>query len=516
MAWSGDGEGKDIGVLNPMSRRFLEAEAFGGHPSSYSLLPFRFTRLDPEREILVNEAGEYLLAPTGTVLALVRRWIDTASDLYRTLHARHFVYDAESSPLLDVLATKYRTKRSFLEGFTKLHEFVTTLRCEQSCQYCQVSRQNADRPGYDMSEETAERALDLMFQSPASHFTLEFQGGEPLLNFELIRFIVPRAKERAARLNKGLSLVVATNLTSATEEMLHYFRDQKIDVSTSLDGPAFIHNANRPKPGGNSYETTVRSIERARDVLGREHVAALMTTSRLSLGYPKEIIDEYVRLGFRSIFLRPLRPYGFAVRTQAKVGYAPDRFLEFYQKGLAYIIELNRRGIEMAEIYAKILLTKILTPFPTWFVDLQSPAGAGIAFVVYNYDGDVYASDESRMLAEMKDTRFRLGNVHTDDYDTIFGGPRINSLVQSSVVESLPGCTDCAFQTYCGADPVYHYATQGDMVGHRPTSPFCRRNIAILRFLFSLLATEDPEIYRIFFAWIRECNLQELKAEAGA
>src|SRR5208282_187170 len=120
--------------------------------------------------------------------------------------------------------------------------------------------------------------------------------------------------------------------------------------------------------------------------------------------------------------------------------------------GLDYIIELNRKGVEISEAYAKILLTKILTPFTTGFVDLQSPAGAAIAVAVYNYDGDVYASDESRMLAEMGDKRFRLGNVHADDYQTIFGGSVMAELVESSVVESLPGCCDCAFQTYCGAD----------------------------------------------------------------
>jgi uncharacterized protein len=238
-----------------------------------------------------------------------------------------------------------------------------------------------------------------------------------------------------------------------------------------------------------------------------------MTTTRLSLDYPREIIDEYVRLGFHSIFLRPISPYGFAARTYAKTGYEVERFLDFYKKGLAYIIDLNRGGVHISEAYAKILLTKMLTPFPTRFVDLQSPAGAGISVVVYNYDGDVYASDESRMLAEMGDRRFRLGNVHSDDYRTIFNGERITSLAASSVVESLPGCSDCAFQTYCGSDPVFHYATQGDMVGHRPTSAFCRRNMEIIRHLFSLLAADDPEIERIFFAWIRERSVGQLRAE---
>ncbi len=499
-----------------MPRRFQPPDAYGHPPATYHLLPFRFIALDSEREILVNEAGEYLIAPSGTARAAVRRVLDPRSDLYRRLRARHFVFDDQSSPLLDILATKYRTKRSFLDGFTKLHIFVTTLRCEHSCHYCQVSRQSADRLKYDMTEETALRALDLMFRSPAPHLTLEFQGGEPLLNFDLIRFIVPRAKQRAAALGKGLDIVVATNLALATDEMLYYCRDEGIDISTSLDGPPFIHNANRPRPGGNSHELTVRNIQRARDILGIQRVAALMTTTRLSLDHPTEIIDEYVRLNFRSIFLRSISPYGFALRTRAKTGYETERFLEFYRKGLEYIIDLNRRGIDFVEVYAKLILTKIMTPFPTRFVDLQSPAGAGISVAVYNYDGDVYASDESRMLAEMGDKRFRLGNVHQDDYEEIFGGERLIRTTQDSVVESLPGCAECAFQTYCGADPVFHYATQGDPVGHRPTSDFCRRNMGIIRYLFSLLASEDTDLHRILFAWIRERSVQDILAEAAA
>lgn len=498
-----------------MRRHFQSPDVFGGRPSAYHLLPFRFIPLDSAREVLVNEAGEYLVAPRGSARAIVTRQIDAGSNLYLDLKAKHFLFDDDSSPLLDVLATKYRTKRSFLDGFTKLHIFVVTLRCEHSCLYCQVSRQSTNRLRYDMSRDTAARALELMFQSPAPHLTLEFQGGEPLLNFDLIRFIVPRAKEKAAKLGRGLDIVVATNLALATDDMLRYFRDEGIDISTSLDGPAFIHNANRPRPGANSYELAVHNIECAREILGRQHVAALMTTTRLSLEHPIEIIDEYVRMGFRSIFLRPISPYGFAVKTKGRIGYETEQFLRFYKTGLAYILELNRKGVDLTEAYAKILLTKILTPFPTRYVDLQSPAGAGITVAVYNYDGDVYASDESRMLAEMGDRRFVLGNVHRDNYRDIFGGERLTDLVASSVVESLPGCADCAFQTYCGADPVFHYATQRDSIGHRPTSAFCRRNMEIIRHLFSLLSTGDPELYRIFFAWIRSKSVAEMNPEAA-
>src|SRR5437868_14968242 len=120
-----------------------------------------------------------------------------------------------------------------------------------------------------------------------------------------------------------------------------------------------------------------------------------------------------------------------------------------------YIIELNRRGINFVEVYAQLLLTRMLTPFATGYVDLQSPAGAGIGVAVYNYDGDVYASDESRMLAEMGDSEFRLGNVHQNSYVEIFGGDLLRRIVASSCIESIPGCSDCAFQSFCGSDPIF-------------------------------------------------------------
>src|SRR2546429_7427219 len=113
-----------------MPRHFQSSEEFAGRAADYHLLPFRFISLDSEREILVNEAGEYLITPRGTARAVVTHQLNINSDLYPDLKAKHFLFDNDSSPLLDVLATKYRTKRSFLDGFTKLHIFVVTLRCE--------------------------------------------------------------------------------------------------------------------------------------------------------------------------------------------------------------------------------------------------------------------------------------------------------------------------------------------------------------------------------------------------
>ncbi len=193
--------------------------------------------------------------------------------------------------------------------------------------------------------------------------------------------------------------------------MLAYFAERDVVISTSLDGPATLHNANRPRPGGDSYERTIEGVRRVRQRLGTDRVAALMTTTRRSLSQPEAIVDEYAAQGFRSIFLRALSPYGFAARSGAATGYTMDEFLAFYVRALDRILALNRAGTSLVETYAQLLLTRMLAPFATGYVDLQSPAGAGIGAAVYNYDGKVYASGEGRMLAEMGDERFLLGDV---------------------------------------------------------------------------------------------------------
>jgi uncharacterized protein len=498
-----------------MGQTEFQRREYYGSGQQYHLLPFQFMQFDDRRKILVNEVGEHLFLADDDFDSFVTKKLDASSGTYHDLKGKHFLYDSESKAPFELLALKYRTKKSHLSGFTKLHIFVVSLRCEHSCHYCQVSRVSADRALYDMSPETARRAVDLVFRSPAEEIKIEFQGGEPLLNFERIVQVVEEAERRSASEGKRVEFVVTTNLALLTDDILEYFRDHNIFVSTSLDGPEFVHNANRPRPGNNSYQLTVEKVERAREILGFDKVGAVMTATRLSLAHPREIIDEYVQRGFQSIFLRNLSPYGFALKTERRIGYSVEDFLPFYKEALDYILEVNRQGINLVETYAQILLTRILTPFSTGYVDLQSPAGAGIGVAIYNYDGNVYASDESRMLAEMNDEQFKLGNVHQDTYEQIFGGELIRTIAASSCVESMPGCADCAFQSFCGADPIFNYATQGDMVGHRPTSDFHKKNLFIIKYLLELYYS-DPAVRRIFWAWVRNIHVAEFLEEEAA
>src|ERR1044072_3000275 len=144
----------------------------------YRLLPFRFLRFSDARRLLVNEVGEHLFLTNEHFDEFVSFRLDPHSDVYLNLKGRHFLFDSESTIPFELLALKYRTKKAHLSGFTKLHIFVVSLRCEHSCDYCQVSRVSTDRALYDMSAKTASSALDLVFRSPAESLKIEFQGGE--------------------------------------------------------------------------------------------------------------------------------------------------------------------------------------------------------------------------------------------------------------------------------------------------------------------------------------------------
>jgi uncharacterized protein len=462
-------------MATTISQRFKSLDFYHKNlTSDYQLLPFRFIRLDQSRYVLTNEVGEYIVLPQNLLHNFIHKQLVPNSEIYNQLKSKHFLWDENSSVALDLLALKYRTKNLPIANFTSLHIFVVTLRCDHSCPYCQVSRQSQDKTVFDMSSSTANKALGFTFKSPSNNIKIEFQGGESLLNFELIKEIVVAAKKLNLTYQKKLQFVIATNLSGINDEILQFCLEHEILISTSLDGPEDLHNSNRPRSGENSYQLATEGIRRVRSILGRDKVGALMTTTKASLPRVTDIIDEYIRQDFHEIFLRPLSPYGFAIKSKTYEAYNTSQWLEFYKKGLDYILKINLQGYRLIENYTSILLNKMLTPLRTCYVDLQSPAGIGISAIVFNYDGEVYASDEARMLAEMGDKTFRLGNLTRDTYEQIMLSNELLDPLEQSLSESVPICNDCGFQPYCGSEPVYHHATQGDFIGHKAFSGFCQ------------------------------------------
>lgn len=299
----------------------------------YDLLPFKFDRLNDDEYVITNMAGEYHVIPETLLEPLISKTLPPSSELFPTLRAKHFIrFTTEQAPL-QLLALKVRTRLSRLAQFTNLHIFVVTLRCDHSCPYCQVSRQSETTGEFDMTPQMAEKSLDFVFRSPNPAIKIEFQGGEPLLNFEMVKYVVVEAKKRNIKEGRDLQFVIATTLSLLNDEALAFCKEHNIALSSSLDGPMDLHNANRPRPGRDSHQRFEEGLEKARAALGFDQVSALMTTTDKSLLRVREIIDEYLRLGFDGIFLRTLSPYGFAIKTKKFMSYDTDRWLEFYKEG---------------------------------------------------------------------------------------------------------------------------------------------------------------------------------------
>lgn len=477
----------------------LERSATTLAPHSWQLLPMRFHRLDPDSVVLTNLVGEHVFV-TPEELYDVAGGTCGDQELLARLRAAHLIQVPGEALPAELLAVKLRTRTRRLQDSTGLHIFVVTLRCEHTCRYCQVSRQAAAKSEFDMTEDTAREALKLAFRSPSPHLKIEFQGGEPLLNFPLIRWITTEAKRMNDQYGKDLAFVIATNLALVDDEILEFCAAEDVHISTSLDGPRELHNGNRRRPGQDSWQQAVTGIRRVQDRLGSDRVSALMTTTEASLGQAAEIINAYADLGLRGVFLRPISPYGFALRRRSGANYDVDRWLKFYEAGLGRIAELNRQGIAMVEIYASIIAKKMLTNSDPGYVDLTSPAGIGIGALVYNYDGDVYASDEGRMLAEMGDHTFLLGNVRESSYADIMLSDRLLNPLAESLTLSAPMCATCAFEPYCGADPVFHHATTGDFTGHKALSAFCQRNMGVFTLLLRKMR-DDPFFRDLMWRW---------------
>lgn len=484
-----------------MNARFRPQEAFT--PTAYEVGAFRAARVPgvEGQALIVSDAGEFVFVDEGDHASLAAGVVPRSSPAFEDLVAKHIVTAPSSSATARMIDAKLRTKKAFLREGPGLHIFVVSLRCDHSCAYCQVSRQGAHKSQFDMSGETARAAVDRMFEASTRSLTVEFQGGEPLLAFARIREIVGLIEERRVREDRHITYTMTSTLHHLTDEMLSFFKAHRFQVSTSLDGPERLHNENRPTPTGDAHARTLAGLARAREALGQHAVAALTTLTRRSLDYPEAIVDEYVRLGFKSIFLRPLSPYGFAKRSERKIGYAMAEFVPFYERALAHILKLNRDGVEIEEAYAAILLTHILTPFDSRYVDLRSPAGAGLGVLVYNYDGGVYSSDESRMLAESGDMTFRLGSVH-EPFREFMRSPAMALLSRTGVAEELPVCRDCAFLRYCGADPVQDHALGAREGTDRLASPHCVRHMGLFRILFRYLRAADPAVMRTFLGWV--------------
>jgi uncharacterized protein len=480
----------------------LDIASLRPRAGTQALFRFRPVR---DKVLVTNLEGRWLLLHQDEFRAYARGEVEPGSALLERLRTEGFLRDGYRVP---EAVDRVRARKSFVHGGPNLHMFVVTLRCNETCAYCHASRANMDAVHTDMTTQTAERAVDLVLQSTSPFVTIEFQGGEPLVNYEVVQHVVEYATRRNRERGKQLEFTMVSNFSLLDEAKLDWLMQHRVQLCTSVDGPEALHNAQRRLPTGDAHQKTVywtrRINERYRE-LGLPptlyHVEALLTTTRATLPLWKEVVDTYVGLGCRSLFLRPIDPFGFAERTKRRLEYPRHEYLEFYRRAVDYMLELNAAGVEILERYAAIFLTKILGGSDPNFLDLRSPAGAGIGALAYDYDGSIYTCDEGRMLAAMGDKSFRLGHVDTARYRDIVGHPTVRALTIATNLDAQPDCVHCTYQPYCGTNAAFNHKTQGSIFGRMRDNAVCAVHKGIQDYLFAKLDEGDPQVLATFERW---------------
>lgn len=480
------------------------AELGAAPKSPGGLVPFRFRNIGGD-VLLTNYLGDWVFVSRDELADLARGKLVEGSPLYARLAERSFI---RSKIDTEKQAERFARRKRYLGYGPNLHVMVVTLRCNETCVYCHASRADMDQVQTDMTPEIAEKSVDLALQSTSPGITIEFQGGEPLVNFPVVKHIIEYATARNRAYGKQLEFTMVSNLALMDEEKLAYLVDHKVQMCTSIDGPEHLHTKQRVLVGGNSHAMAVKWIERINKAyidLGLDptlyHVEALLTTTREALKYPREIVDTYYDLGCRAIFLRPIDPFGFAGKTAKVVEYDRAAYRDFYRTAVEHILDKNRRGEQVLERYAAIFLQKILTDDDPNFLDIRSPGGSAIGQIAYSYDGKIFTSDEGRMMAETGEGMFHIGDVATAKYRDLMKHPTVRALVMASIREVQPDCVNCTYAPYCGIQPEHNYRSLGSIFGRMRESTLCSVHKGIQDFLFEKLRENDTTTVEILRRW---------------
>lgn len=453
--------------------------------------------------LLTNDMGKYCFLTRTEFSDFTRGKLDPKSYTFDFLKKYGFLYQDKEQYISEFKNDMADMKQCLLRA-TQLLILVLTNSCNQRCIYCQAGEVQTSKTSIDICK----KAIDMAIQAPVSHMTIEFQGGEPTLNPEALYFTVPYARQLFSDHGKHVDFAIVTNLTTVDSALLRWLIEQDVNISTSLDGNRTLHEYNRPlathESSYDAWRFGVEAYKKLCEECCKEPViSAIQTTTRKSLNFSKEIIDEYLSNGINRLYIRPLTPLGCAKKRWNTIGYTPEEYVKFYCNVIDDMLDRCKNGHYVVEATASIYLTRILNSESVGHTEFRSPCGAAVGQIAVNYDGNVYTCDEGRMLANMGDQIFRLGTVN-NTYQELLQSPVAHAVCTASCLEALPKCCDCVYSPYCAVCPVITYGIEGDLVSRDEHAYKCTISEGILEHLFGILQRSNAEEMAILQQWAND------------
>lgn len=395
------------------------------------------------------------------------------------------------------IVKKQRAHYTHLYSGVSLHIVSLTSRCNLKCSYCHSEVKAENFKNVDMDKNTAKKVVDFIFKSSSDYIRIEFQGGEPLLNFSALKEIVNYANKLNKTKKKKLSFALVNNLTKMNDKIIDYLIKNNIGICTSLDGPKDVHDKIRTYFNGKgSYKDVVKWINKIKNSKNYS-LEALMVTTKFSLAFPIEIVDEYVKHGFRRIQIKQLSNLGSAHKSWEEISYSAEEFLDFWKKCVDYMVELNLKGTYINEVMTTYILKNILTDEPNAYVDLQSPCGAALNQLAYDYTGSVYTCDEGRQF-----DLFKLGDFTKDEYKDVLTSEGAASIIAASTNDCYL-CDNCVYKPYCGICPVLNYSESGNLLPKLAANDRCKILKGMFDYIFERLLN-SRKYEKVFKTWANQ------------
>jgi uncharacterized protein len=318
-----------------------------GELSTRHAAAFRF-RAVGDRVIITNQEGRWLRSPATSSTRSPAIALDPTGPLYARLRDHNFLrdhYDVRAA------AEMVRARKRFVHHGPNLHMAVVTLRCNETCVYCHASRADMEAVHTDMTREVAEQTVDFIFKTTSPFVTIEFQGGEPLVNFPVVQHLIEYALDKNRAAGKQLEFTMVSNLALMDDAKLEYLLGKKVQLCTSIDGPAPLHDKQRVLPMASSLRPR-RAVDQAHQRRLRRRRPRPDAVPRRGAAHDHARDPAAVEGGGRHLrrarlpraVPAPARSVRLRRQDRAQDRVPAREYLEFYRRAVDYMIELNAGG----------------------------------------------------------------------------------------------------------------------------------------------------------------------------
>jgi sulfatase maturation enzyme AslB (radical SAM superfamily) len=217
----------------------------------YTLNEYFTYHLDAEHTLLTTRHRAWVILSLREYELFLRRRLEEDEALYRLLEDLGIILTQRNARDIAVIHCQ---RYAFLHRAPSLFIMVPTNRCNMACVYCHAQAAAVSRTEWDMSDEVLYKTVDFFFSVPRQgrqELRIEFQGGEPLLRYDLIQKAMDYATELAEAAGIVIRFAIVTNLTLMTDEIARDIKARgNVELCSSLDGPPEVHDRQRVYPGG--------------------------------------------------------------------------------------------------------------------------------------------------------------------------------------------------------------------------------------------------------------------------